>query len=181
MQMETYMKGNGLMIKHMDLVSIPILMVLNMKVIGRKINKKGAAKKNGLMGQAMKGNINKEKNLDMEFLNGQMGVLTKEISKIIILMERVLIHGGIKENMKEIGKIIKWMDMEFLHGLMEGDMLASIKMIKKMDMDCLNGLMEKNIEGNGKMGNKMEKENFILNRNMYGENALFKMEKELNG
>ena len=53
--------------------------------------------------------------------------------------------------------------------------------LKKDGYGLFNGLMEKNIENTGKMGNKMGKENFILSRSMYGENDLFKMEKELNG
>ena len=152
-----------------------------MKDIGKKINKKEKEKKNGRMVPVMREHIKKEKNQDLENLSGLMVVFMKAILRIIILMVKVLIFGEIKGNMWEIGKIIKWMDMEFLHGLMEEDMKENIKMIRRMDMEYLNGLMEKNIKGNGKMENKMEKGNFTMIKIIVGENALFKMEKKLNG
>jgi hypothetical protein len=96
-------------------------------------------------------------------------------------MEKEYILGEIKDNILEIGKIIKWMVMEYLHGLMEENIKEIIKMIKKMVMVFLNGLMEKNIKVIGRMENKMEKENFIMSRLKHGEDALFKMEEELNG
>ena len=152
-----------------------------MKEIGKKINRMGLGKKVGLMGLHMKGIINKEKKVDKENSNGLMGVPMMVNLRIIILMEKGFIHGEIKDNILEIGKIIKWMDMEFLLGLMGEDIKEIIKMIKKMDMVFLSGLMEKNIKDIGKMESKMEKENSIMTKLKLGENALFKMEEELNG
>ena len=82
---------NGLMIKHMDMAFIHILMEHNMRENGKKINKRVGGKKNGQMGQVMKENINKGRNLDMENLCGLTEVLMKVILKIIILMEKALI------------------------------------------------------------------------------------------
>jgi hypothetical protein len=96
-------------------------------------------------------------------------------------MEKVFIHGEIEDNISEIGKIIKWMDMVYLLGLTVEDIKEIIKMIKKMDMVFSNGPMEKNIKDIGKMENKMEKENFIMIRQEFGENAWFKMEEESDG
>ena len=104
------------MIKHMDMAFEHILMVPNMRGNGKKINRREGEKKNGQMGQVMKENINRGKNQDMENLYGQMEIFTKDILRIIILMEREFILGMIKENMKESGKIIKWMGMVFLLG-----------------------------------------------------------------
>ena len=73
-------------------------MELNMKVIGKKINRMEQVRKVGLMEPPMKEIINKVKKVAKEFLNGQMEVFMKVNLKIIILMEKVLIHGEIKDN-----------------------------------------------------------------------------------
>ena len=70
-----------------------------MKDIGKKINKMVKVKKVGQTEQHMKEIINKEKKVGKGFLNGQMEVHMMGNLKIIILMEKVLIHGGIKGNM----------------------------------------------------------------------------------
>ena len=57
MLMEMYMMAIGLMIKLMVLVYTAIQMVLNMKDIGKKINKIGMVLKYGLTEQNMKDNI----------------------------------------------------------------------------------------------------------------------------
>ena len=72
------------MIKHMDMVYIHISMELNMKDIGKKINKMEKEKKVGQMVPHMKEIINKVKKVAKVFLNGLMEVYMKVISKIII-------------------------------------------------------------------------------------------------
>ena len=59
-------------------------MVLNMKVIGKRINKMVMVKKVGPMELLMKEIINKEKKVVKENLNGQMVVHMKGNLKIII-------------------------------------------------------------------------------------------------
>ena len=166
------------MIKLMDMAFILIQMGQDMKDIGKKISRMEVVKKVGPMVLLMKVNINKEKKVGKEFLNGQMVVHTMGNLKIIILMDKVLIHGEIEGSIKENGKIIKWMEKVFLLGLMGENMMDNIKMIKKRDMEFLNGMMEKNIEGSGLMENKMEKENFIIVILKLGKNVLSKMERK---
>ena len=72
------------MIKHMDMVYIHILMELNMKVIGKKINKMEQGKRVGLMVHHMKEIINKVKKVDKGYLNGLMEVHMMVNLKIII-------------------------------------------------------------------------------------------------
>ena len=68
----------------MDMVYIHILMELNMKEIGRKINKMEQVRKVGQMVLHMKEIINKERKVAKVNLNGQMEVLMKDNLKIII-------------------------------------------------------------------------------------------------
>ena len=75
---------NGLKIKHMAMVFTVILMGLNMKEIGKMINKMVKALNHGLMEPLMKENIKQVKNSDLANLNGQMVLLTKDNFLIII-------------------------------------------------------------------------------------------------
>ena len=72
MLMETYLKGNGLMIKQMASEYILIKMVLNMKDHGRMIYNMAMARNLGLMAQSMKENILKVKNMDKGIISGMM-------------------------------------------------------------------------------------------------------------
>ncbi len=54
--MVMYIKDNGKMIKHMEKVSIIIMMVPVIQVNGLKMYNKGMELKNGLMGRHIKGN-----------------------------------------------------------------------------------------------------------------------------
>ena len=159
------------MIKQTVTVYILILTEHNIKVIGKMINKKVMEKKHGLTVLLMKENINKEKKMDMAFLNGLMGVLIWGILRIIVLMGLVLIRGEIKECILVIGKIIKWMEKEFLLGLIKEGMRGDIRMIKKKDMEFLNGEMGKSIGVIGKMVSKMGKGNFIMSKLKLGESV----------
>jgi len=91
------------------------------------------------MGLVMKEIIGKEKNVELENLNGQMEVNILVNFMIIIFMERVLTPGVINVCIKETGKIIKWMVKVNFYGLMVEDILVVIKMIKKKAMVYLNG------------------------------------------
>ena len=61
---------------------------------------------------------------------GQMDLLMKESSTIIIFMVKGLMNGQMEENIKDNGKIIRWMEMENLLGLMEENIKDSMLMIK---------------------------------------------------
>ena len=67
------------MIKHMDMVFINILMVLNMKDNGLKINKEDKVLKLGLMDLVIKVLIKMGKNVVKGNLNGLMVLLMKVI------------------------------------------------------------------------------------------------------
>ena len=68
----------------MDMVYIHILMELNMKEIGKKINKMEQVRKVGLMELHMKVNINKVRKVVKVNLNGLMEVHMRDNLKIII-------------------------------------------------------------------------------------------------
>lgn len=76
------------------------------------INKMEKEKKFGQMVLVMKDYIIKEKNMEMEYLNGQMDQFMKENSFKIIFKDKVNIDGKMVENILENGKIIKWMAKE---------------------------------------------------------------------
>ena len=72
MQMETIMKGNGLMIKLREEASTSILMVLCMLVIGLKTGKMGMELKLGLITLNMKVTIHLDKSTGSVLSNGLM-------------------------------------------------------------------------------------------------------------
>jgi hypothetical protein len=80
---------NGAMIKLMDKVSTYTLMVQNMKVNGKKINKTDKERKHGQTALVTKENINKERSLDMENSNGLTVQNMKVTLLIIIYTEKV--------------------------------------------------------------------------------------------
>ena len=108
------------------MVFINILMVLNMKDNGLKIDKVVKVLKLGLMVLVMLAVIKMGKNAVKENLNGLMDHLMKVIFLIIILMGKVFILGEIKDNILEIGLIIKWKVKEFLLGLIIGNIKGSM-------------------------------------------------------
>ena len=67
MQMGIFMKESELMIKQMELEFILILMELNMREIGKMINKMGREKRIGRMAQIMKETICLEKRKEKDY------------------------------------------------------------------------------------------------------------------
>jgi hypothetical protein len=101
-------------------------MELNIKVIGKMINKMVKVKKNGKMVHFILVNINKEKKKEKVNLYGEMIVHTKVIFMIIVFMVKVNIPGKMVEFMMVIGIIIKCMEKEHLYGLMVVNMKESM-------------------------------------------------------
>ena len=95
MLMVIFSKANGLMIKPTASVFIPIKMVPNMKVIGRRTC-----------------------NTDMERNRGQMAQNMKENITMVKNMVRAIIFGMMAQNMMDNGLIIKLKDMVFINGKM---------------------------------------------------------------
>lgn len=81
MQMETYMKGTGKMIKLMEKEFISTKMEQPMMENGKKINSTDMELKHGLMGQYIKDTIVKVKSMGMENLSLPM-VLSMKASFI---------------------------------------------------------------------------------------------------
>jgi len=178
--MEMSTKDNGRMIKLMVLEPIHIWMVLNMKVIGLKINNMGKELKLGLMELDMKDNIIWEKNMEVANFIGQTVHYMKVIFTIIIFTAREHMNGLMEENILEIGKIIKWMAKVYLPGQMVENIMVNIRMIKNTVLVFLNGQMEENIKEIGKMVNNMEKVH-ILALTALKEKVNGMKEKELGG
>lgn len=109
------------MIRLMGKGNIFIWMVRSIKVNGLMINSMDKELNNGLMEPVMKENICKVKNITKETLIGQMDLITKEISMIIILKVLVHIPGLMVDNILDNGLIIKCMVMVNLPGLMAED------------------------------------------------------------
>ena len=122
MQMVMFMMDNGMMIKLMDLEFIAILMELNTKVIGKKINNMVMDLKHGQTEQDMKANTFKAKNMESADLHGLMEVLSTENSLTIIYKERVNTIGLMEENLMDHGWITKWKEVVFSHGQTAEDM-----------------------------------------------------------
>lgn len=87
---EMSMMDSGWMTKLMDLESIVILMVLNMKVTGKKINNTEMVLKHGQMVLNIKDNMFKVKNTALENSHGLM-----EVPIMVILLKTT---SKVKEN-----------------------------------------------------------------------------------
>ena len=114
-----YIPDNGLKISHMEkaLICKPP-MVNNTKVIGLKINKMALALKHIETVLVSKDNLNKEKNMDWEYLIGLTDVCIKDSFMIIICMAQVNLSGLMADLMMVNGRKIKWMAKEYLNGQM---------------------------------------------------------------
>jgi hypothetical protein len=80
--MEIFIKANGKMTKLMALEFIFMLMVHNIQVFGKMINKMEMGHKNGQMEVNIKDHINWVKKMVKASIYGQMEVITKVIGKI---------------------------------------------------------------------------------------------------
>ena len=109
---EIYMKVIGWMTKLTVTVSIFIPMKQNMKVNGKMISNMEWEKNLGQMVQFMKDSMKKEKNMVKEYLNLEMDLNMKEISNIMIFMEKEYTNGLMVKSTMEIGTEIKCMVKE---------------------------------------------------------------------
>lgn len=92
-QMETHMKGNGSMIKHMDLENTTIQMERGMRVDGSKISKKAGARKLGLMAANIMVCISMVRSKAKVVSLGQMVPLTKGSGNVIRCMDTAFSNG----------------------------------------------------------------------------------------
>ena len=116
----------GKMIKLMDLVSILILMVHNMKVIGLMISNMVKVKRHGRMVLNMKVTISLGKKTASDSFYGPINLAIAETFSIIIFTVTVLINGQTAVNFQETGFVTKCTETEFSHGLMGENMKVSM-------------------------------------------------------
>jgi hypothetical protein len=103
MRMEMFMKAIGKMIKQMDMENTLKKMVLFSKELGRMISNMEKELKFGEIRQNMREIILKGKNMVKDFSHFLMAVSIKVLSKIISLMEKVLLDGRVAKSMLESG------------------------------------------------------------------------------
>lgn len=98
-----FMKAIGKMIKQMDMENTLKKMVLFSKELGRMISNMEKELKFGEIRQNMREIILKGKNMVKDFSHFLMAVSIKVLSKIISLMEKVLLDGRVAKSMLESG------------------------------------------------------------------------------
>lgn len=110
------------MIKLMAMVSIAILMVLSMKVNGKKINNMDLVLRHGQMVQNTTVNMFRERSMEKEHSHGLTDQHTMVSSWKTISKEMVNTIGLMVENTMDPGLITKWKVKVCSHGQMEGGM-----------------------------------------------------------
>lgn len=143
------MMVTGLTTKHTDLEVILILMVPNIKVIGKMINNTEKAKNNGLMALSTQVATNMVKKTVLENSSGLTSLPMTESLLIIIFMVKECIAGPMAENTKVTGSITKCTAEESLPGLTKGNMRESTMTIKNKDTVYSPGQMEDNMMASG--------------------------------
>ena len=98
----------------MEKVFISMSMVNDTKENGLKINNMALVLKHGQTVLVTKDNINKDKKMDKEYLNGLMDVYIKDNFRTIICMAKVNISGLMIDLMMVNGRKIKQMVLEYL-------------------------------------------------------------------
>ena len=156
------MKGNGELIKLLERVFTRTLMGQITQVNGLMTNNTAKVKNAGQTEQSILDNMLKERNMEPDFLNGQMVQTTMEILKTTTFMVQVSTTGLMEEGTKAHGSITKCMDEESLHGRMEESMSGIMLRIKRKATAFLLGLMVVNTWEAGKMESSMEKEPTLL-------------------
>ena len=126
MLMEIFMTVIGKMIKLMDLVSILILMVHNMKVIGLMISNMVKVKRHGRMVLNMKVTISLGKKTASDSFYGLINLAIAETFSIIIFTVTVPINGQTAVSFQETGFATRCMGTEFSRGLMGENMKVSM-------------------------------------------------------
>lgn len=159
---------------------IIILMVLNMRENGWKINNMEKARKLGQTVLGIQECIIWEEKMDKGNFYGQTDLPMKANLKIIIFMVMELIYGLTEENLQEIGNKIKWMVKGNFYGQMAENIKDNIWMIKKMELGNLSGLMVENTMDNGQMENNTEQA-FTLDKMDRKEKENGTTAKELDG
>ena len=156
------MKGIGLKIKHMAEELIDILMAVNTKVIGKKINKMEMDLKVGLMVRCMKGSMCWVKNMEEGNSLGQMNLLTRESSLTTTFMEEGFMSGPMEGGSRVIGRIIRWKGKVFSLGLTVEGMKGIIMMTKNRGKGHLSGPMAEDMWDCGIMESNMGLANILL-------------------
>ena len=135
------MKDNGKMIKQMASVSIPITMVTDMLVIGRKTNNMAKVLRSGPMTHNMMGIISLAWKKVKESSLGRMEAHIWVIFTKIIFMAKVFINGVKTDNITASGLIIRWKVRVPWHGKIRGNILVDSRMTIVMDGERWNGQM----------------------------------------
>jgi len=143
------MKETGTMIKPMEEALIFIWMVLNIMVIGKKINNTVMELKHGLMVLSMRVIMNMEKSMEPVLSSGQMDPCISENSIIIISMERESTPGATAVSMKANGATTKCMARVHLRGPTGENMLVSTSMTRNRAMENSFGLTADHIKETG--------------------------------
>jgi hypothetical protein len=149
-------KAIGLKTKLMGMEFINIWMGLNMKVIGKKINKTEEASRGGQTEQVTKEIMCKVKKMEKVFSHGRTAVFTMASLLTIIFMAVASISGLMDVSMRVLGKPIKWMEKEFFHGPTGEFILENTLTIKRKGTAVSNGLTAENTSEHGTMGSNME-------------------------
>lgn len=154
-------------------------MVLNILGIGKMINNKVMANKNGKMEHFIKVITEVGKSKEMVLLFGEMTALIKVNFYKTIFMVKASMFGKMEEFIKVNGLIIKCMEKVFSFGLMAENTKVNIKMIKNMGLVFLHLKMAEFMKDNGKMVNNMDVE--FIKRRKYLDKVFGKMVSGLNG
>lgn len=180
-QMEIYMKVNGLTIKLMASVSINMLMGQNIQDFGKMIYSTVQELKLGLMVLVIMEIMTQAESKDWGHINGAMVPSLVETGVIIKSMDLDIILGLTAEATKDLGKIIICMNLEYINGKMENNMQGSIKTTRNKVMEFIPGKIVENTLDSGKMINNMVWV-YMYRRGKIKEKQDFgKTEKELNG
>ena len=110
MPMVTYMKENGRMIRHMDVDSTNIRMVLLMMVNGHSTNNMERVLRCGQTEQSMKVTMSKERNMVSESLHLQMAVFMKVNLDRMKYLVKVIINGLTRNDTQGNGPRTKCME-----------------------------------------------------------------------
>jgi hypothetical protein len=148
--METYTQASGRMTKPMVMASTLIIMVQDMRDIGKMTIRKGTEWKNGLMAANMMVAISKVEKMVKAPTHG----LTEATIKLTDMEFTVGLTG---ESMKVNGLTTRCMDVGFIFGKMVENMRANTSKTRRMASEHTPGLTEKNTLVNGAIANVMAK------------------------
>lgn len=134
-------QATGSMAKHMVMENSLMLMDLLIVATGYMTIRRVTVKKIGLMVHNLRGNIETDRSLVVEFLNGNMETRTEDNSTTTKLKVLANTLGRMAVLTKVTGKTTKCMDKESSHGLMEGSILVIILKTRNREKVVSSGLM----------------------------------------